>query len=1597
MQVTEKAFLLLLIAGTASEAPPILQAEITAELQSVFSSEAVELGLLPILGANQISVTTPCRKLECIVSVGHELKVRQLYKAVVPHFAEEMSAITFFDDPSTSPLDFNINYFAIDLDEKLFLVRASAGASIQFVSGFLELDAVIVEFGVTYDTTKPLVTRFSLSPFLAFVVKGNWIVGAVVFKVVATRTNPTSYQVTGSPTKDVNVNALFQSLGETLLPEGEMNIALVRAGMNNFVLKSVDLQAYYDRSVKNFAFCLSGAPSISGWSGAKLHVMFSRYNGGARKVATIGVEFKSSILATIVKKISEIDMTSVPFFGTLTVPRLGLVVSTGLIDPLLLPNCFGDLLKESLPWPSGFSVRARFALPDDANDELTYDIRINSKTVTIVQAPNEMKTSFTLRKVASMTNMDSGSILWPPTVSDAVLDSVVNDIVYDAIGRKLTVTVNLGDSLVIVPNWVRFLKPELRVDATLSPIKVTVKIDGQWSIGPVSFAVEVKPASPTDSAAGYVVVGSGAGISIGEIVEYVGSSFFPPGIHVNIFDSFEIGNPYVEIPIRHQPRTIFLSGKLKISGFSGVTVNFYSEKNSAGESSAAVGFDFPKIKFADIVQKVTGKSIGVFRLLAQNLKVGVVISAADFAEITFREPTLRAMGSIKQGLVITAISSLPPCNDDPICNLIKPIVGDKSLEFTTTIADTNAFTVSATVSDITLGSGVTLQSVGLELAVTATSEPTFGVACQLRLNKPALLFYGALRAIPTGELVAEFKMIGMWKRAFGLEWLSFGNVIMKVKFFPGGPPTAFELGGEVHIGNVDRPERQLKAKAYVGVDMTNPQNNYFYASINGVTLEKVLHAFGIDVNLISPLRNTGFPKGLEVSYSAIGRTVAGINIPMGFKLKGTLNILGLEVNADILVDPSRGIDVQMAMSPIVLANGAFKMLASESERDRGPSLRAKIQVQPLLIDLRATGYVELFGFLRASAELRITNSQYLMTVTASFFGFPATLTIYAAYGALKQASFGVEGELSAEWLNKLESGVEAAVKKGADEASQMLSAAQEKVDQAKAVFDSTSKKLKDARDKVKRLCSIKSCRRVCVGCPGWNGCCWKVWRSCQGCPRWNSCCTRVTDPVCAAANVVCKGLRSTAYAAMWAAEKTVEAAKSSLNGATSALEGVKSAVKLGMAAATWFAQNLLVNELISIKKIWFDVQIDSVSGGSFGGSIRVSFLKQSPIQFSFDLRFRDVAAMVKNLADRVSSKIAGRKRRDVDVAGAALSSQIEDVRRRQAIAPLTDASPTAVEWRTEPTSVESTSSKPAGESGDFEENKGNDVRAVDEDIREFERLAGNETQNWIVLQGSKLDFDNSLIPEDIEAEPQTDEEKCRRFKKFASFIREILHGLDIISTSFIQSLKPFTAQESAMGGCLTIVYKAKQQGGALETMARQNWNDLQKLKEMGMPKHLQNKSATLDGEKIIGKCLKEKEIDEQKAEMLCSAIDKMKAQVRSVFRNNNLHGLHAVFAELSEQVQRKFKKPLKEFLVDMCQSIERMYENRGGPKRPGAHKVYTLVTKVCQHLGVDGDGNSVMKMTILRSHQIVKTLLAKFQKLSGIRVYCSATGPTETW
>ncbi|XP_053373031.1 uncharacterized protein LOC128546497 isoform X2 [Mercenaria mercenaria] len=100
-----------------------------------------------------------------------------------------------------------------------------------------------------------------------------------------------------------------------------------------------------------------------------------------------------------------------------------------------------------------------------------------------------------------------------------------------------------------------------------------------------------------------------------------------------------------------------------------------------------------------------------------------------------------------------------------------------------------------------------------------------------------------------------------------------------------------------------------------------------------------------------------------------------------------------------------------------------------------------------------------------------------------------------------------------------------------DTAVAFLERKREQLENAKKTFESFSDNLKEARDKVDRLCSIRSCGHICI--PGiscyWLGC------------SFDSCMISLEDPICVAQNVICATVRAVAFAAYDAAIAALQA------------------------------------------------------------------------------------------------------------------------------------------------------------------------------------------------------------------------------------------------------------------------------------------------------------------------------------------------------------------------------------------------------------------------------------------------------------------------
>ena len=112
-----------------------------------------------------------------------------------------------------------------------------------------------------------------------------------------------------------------------------------------------------------------------------------------------------------------------------------------------------------------------------------------------------------------------------------------------------------------------------------------------------------------------------------------------------------------------------------------------------------------------------------------------------------------------------------------------------------------------------------------------------------------------------------------------------------------------------------------------------------------------------------------------------------------------------------------------------------------------------------------------------------------------------------------------------------------------------------------------------------------------------------------------------------------------AEAALVAAQDIVNAARSSLDAAVGVLEAASQTYRAGSLAAQKIAE-VGVNGLISIREISFDVSLSAASGGSFAGSVRVSFLGQTEVSVGLSINMQDITAMARQLADRVGNGLS---------------------------------------------------------------------------------------------------------------------------------------------------------------------------------------------------------------------------------------------------------------------------------------------------------------------------------------------------------------------
>lgn len=268
-----------------------------------------------------------------------------------------------------------------------------------------------------------------------------------------------------------------------------------------------------------------------------------------------------------------------------------------------------------------------------------------------------------------------------------------------------------------------------------------------------------------------------------------------------------------------------------------------------------------------------------------------------------------------------------------------------------------------------------------------------------------------------------------------------------------------------------------------------------------------------------------------------------------------------------------------------------------------------------------------------------------------------------------------------------------------DDAVNALDRAKDKLEEAKGPFQRAIDKLNDAQRKVDNLCRIKDCKKICVPGVKCSICHKKIWgvRVPYPCCKLTSCMISFPDPICVAANLLCRGVRAVAYVALEAAKVFVrvpmlaldaakvavsaaqfvvdksrvvldiavaaldvaqlglDQAKLLLEGAKLAVEAVKQVIKLGVAALN-FVLKYGLESIVDVKNCGFEVMLSTYDKSVFDVHCDVNLFKLGFKTIRLRVNFTDIVqslwyaakSVIESLLDTVGHLFSGRKRREIE-------------------------------------------------------------------------------------------------------------------------------------------------------------------------------------------------------------------------------------------------------------------------------------------------------------------------------------------------------------
>lgn len=550
-----------------------------------------------------------------------------------------------------------------------------------------------------------------------------------------------------------------------------------------------------------------------------------------------------------------------------------------------------------------------------------------------------------------------------------------------------------------------------------------------------------------------------------------------------------------------------LAGRVKtninILGKSGIDIDLIAIKQGSGVTVLlSFGARF------SVVTRIINQLIGSQKLQENDTKnpfswfddssIAVLLSTndidfkslpADFKPTYFNNNVSIDKASGPHAVIQTSIRFKPNPNN-VIANFIQKNIlpGDIHLAVKITKADIEAF---AGITNLKLSKGgIMLDNAGfyVKLKYALPHEPEIGISGQISLpigksdskgNKNKIILKGKLKFTPINAGF-DFEMIGIWAEAFGLKRIHFGNVKLKMDFtYAAGVPSAIGLGGEIAVGlncySFDQANNKvqfvgsskcLQAKANIGINVSDPQDNYFYMDLAQLSFQTIVNAFvggnnGGDIKVPDILEKVlSFPKGLKASYAIKKQTIGDLKIKQGLNLEGTIQSFDKSAAFELNLTFNKAVPSFKAKVDISQAINISRILEISATKDKAKGPLIEIGFE----DKEGKGYkfsadfdakVSILGNT-AAAKINLDKDVMKFQINGSIFNsIEAILKVEIGMGA-GSTKVTVEADIVlSEKIRKIVNSVK-------DKAVQALNTLKEKLNQKIA---EESEKIKDLKSK----------------------------------------------------------------------------------------------------------------------------------------------------------------------------------------------------------------------------------------------------------------------------------------------------------------------------------------------------------------------------------------------------------------------------------------------------------------------------------------------------------------------------------------------------